>query len=104
MSAPLADIEYLHCSAATPSPDAATAFAKSCALGGSNGVLCTEVQQQLGLWSQTLLSRLFVRLRVTLDANTDHPGRKHSPCVYVLLRQEVVRHNCKAIIEFCRCV
>ena len=104
LSTPLANIEYLHCSAATRSPDAATAFAKSCALGGSNGVLCTEVQQQLGLWSQTLLSRLFVRLKVMLVASTDDRGRKNSPCVYVLLRQEVVRHNCKAVIELCLCV
>ncbi len=42
---PLADTEYLHHSAAAHSPHAATAFAKSYALGGSNGVLCTEVQQ-----------------------------------------------------------
>jgi len=54
LSTPLADTEYLHHSAAARSPDAATAFAKSCALDGSIGVLCTEVQQQLGLWKQLI--------------------------------------------------
>ncbi len=49
MSTPLADTEYLHHSAAARSPDAATAFAKSCALVGSNGVLCTEVSTATGL-------------------------------------------------------
>lgn len=54
LSTPLVDTEYLHYSAAARSPNGPTAFAKSCVLDGSIGVLCTEVQQQLGLWKQLM--------------------------------------------------